>query len=54
MRRSEPEYTAIAKGISREMWSAEIQSQHMNTALRVLLYLAGILAVVLAIMVIFR
>jgi hypothetical protein len=54
MPRSEPEYTAIAKGISKAMWSAEIQSQHMNTALRILLYIAGTLAVVLAILIIFR
>ncbi|MDD1658595.1 MAG: hypothetical protein LUQ41_09135 [Methanomicrobiales archaeon] len=49
----EPEYTVIAKGISKEMWTAEIQSQNMNTALRILLYVAGILAVVLAIQVFF-
>jgi len=48
---AEPEYTVIAKGISAEMWTAEIQSQNMNTALRALLYIAGILAVVLALLV---
>jgi hypothetical protein len=48
MHRAEPQYTDIAKGISKEMWSAEIQSRKLNTALRVLLYIAGILAVVLA------
>jgi hypothetical protein len=48
MRRAEPQYTDIAKGISKEMWSAEIQSRKLNTALSVLLYVAGILAVVLA------
>ncbi|MDD1653430.1 MAG: hypothetical protein LUQ64_02675 [Methanomicrobiales archaeon] len=53
MRRSEPEYTNIAKGISAEIWSAEIQSQQLNTALRLLLYLAGILAVVLGVLVFF-
>jgi len=48
MQRAEPEYTNIAKGISKEMWSAEIQSRNLNNALQILLYLAGILAVVLA------
>jgi hypothetical protein len=48
MQRPEPKYTDIAMGISREMWSAEIQSRKLNTALRILLYVSGILAVTLA------
>jgi hypothetical protein len=47
---AEPEYTAIAKGISAEMWSAEIKSRNLNLALRALLYIAGILIVVLVIL----
>jgi hypothetical protein len=48
---AEPEYTVIAKGISAEMWSAEIQSRNLNTALKVLLYIAGFLTVVLAVLI---
>jgi hypothetical protein len=50
----EPEYTTIAKGISAEMGSAEIQSRYMNTALRALLFIAGFLALVLALLVFFN
>ncbi|MDD1655491.1 MAG: hypothetical protein LUO91_07320 [Methanomicrobiales archaeon] len=48
MQRPEPKYTDIAMGISREMWTAEIQSHKLNMALRILLYVSGILAVTLA------